>query len=205
MKKFSKILSLLISILIVIFEIIAFIDSYSRNGFGLFLFYTECSNFFAMIVCAIYSLYILFNYNKEIPKWLYLLKYMATLGLIITFIIVILILCPMYGANGYKMMLLYGSMLYQHLICPILLFFSFVFVDKINKITIKESFFSLIPTIIYALITIVLNILRIIEGPYPFLYVYNQTVLMSILWFIIIIGGSFLIANIIRVIVNRRK
>ena len=37
-------------------------------------------------------------------------------------------------------------------------------------------------------------IAKVIEGPYPFLYVYKQPVYMSVLWCVIILGGAYLIA-----------
>ena len=52
---------------------------------------------------------------------------------------------------------------------------------------------------------VTLNILRIYNGPYPFLMVHNQTIIVSIMWVIIIFLLAFLISNMIRVITSRRK
>jgi len=52
----------------------------------------------------------------------------------------------------------------------------------------------LIPTIIYAIISIILNILKVMDGPYLFLHVYNQPIYASVLWIIGILGGAYLIA-----------
>ena len=172
----------------------------------MFMFYTEDSNYFAGIVClilAIFQINELIN-GKEIPKIIRLLKYVAVCLLMVTFTVVIFVLAPMVGGvDGYKMLLLNGSMLYQHLLCPIFALSSFVHLERKNKIPKNYTFISLIPTIIYAVIMIILNILKIIEGPYPFLMVYRQSILMSIVWFILILGGSFIFNNILRVIVNK--
>ena len=45
-------------------------------------------------------------------------------------------------------------------------------------------------TLLYGITLILLNVLKVVVGPYPFLMVYNQTVWMSILWCVIILGLS---------------
>lgn len=52
---------------------------------------------------------------------------------------------------------------------------------------------ALIPTIIYAVITTSLNIAKVMYGPYPFLYVYEQSVGMSVFWCILIISIEYAI------------
>ena len=60
-------------------------------------------------------------------------------------------------------------------------------------------------TIAYAIVFITLNILKVYEGPYPFLMVYKQPVYMSIVWFILIVGGAFGIGKGIMWIKNRQE
>ena len=43
-----------------------------------------------------------------------------------------------------------------------------------------------------------LNVLCLVEGPYPFLMVYNQPILQSILWIIIIYAITYAIALILK-------
>jgi hypothetical protein len=166
----------------------------------MFMFYTEDSNLFAMFVCAAMavSTIISLKKHKDIPKYIQILKYMATCCLAVTFIVVIFILAPMIGENGFKIMLLGNSMLYHHLICPILAIISFVFFEATPPMNYKHTILAMIPTVIYAIITITLNILKIMAGPYPFLMVYNQPICMSIIWFSVILIGAYAIALILR-------
>ena len=101
----------------------------------------------------------------------------------------------MYNFN-YSYMLFYQELILHHLICPILSIITFIFFDniKIEKNNIK---YGISFTLIYAFIIIILNILKIVIGPYPFLMVYNQPIYMSIIWFILIVGLSYLISIIL--------
>src|SRR5574344_533991 len=172
MSKKKQIIALILNLAVVICEIIATSLSIHQNGFKLFQFYTEDSNLFALLACLILSIYLIIGLIKKkyyVPKWVTTLKYFATCFLTITFLVVIFILIPMMSKaypGAALAFLTRGSMLYQHLICPILVFISFVFIESI-PLTKKENILSLLPTIIYAIILIILNILRVVEGPYP--------------------------------------
>lgn len=188
-------------------ELIAFFLSFKRNNMNMFLFYTEDSNYFAGIVClivAIYQIRSLVLKSDNIPQIVRKLKYIAVCQLVLTFLVVVCVLAPMAGGvEGYKYMLLENSMLYQHLLCPIIAFVSFIYFERESKLPKNSSLIAVIPTIIYAIIMVLLNIFKVIEGPYQFLMVYKQSVLVSIIWFIVIIGAIFLISKVIYCISNK--
>lgn len=186
--------SLILNLIIVILEVIALFVTYKNQHRISIEYYTEDSNILALISSLIYSLYIIFN--KEIPGWLQKFKYMTTVCITLTFIVVLLILAPMYNFN-YTFMLTYGSMLYMHLLCPIIGIITFIYFDDMSSIDKKDIKKGTLLTLVYAVIIISLNILRLIEGPYPFLFVYKQPIYMSIIWFVIIIGFSYLIGWIL--------
>lgn len=133
--------------------------------------------------------------DKKIPHFVSLLKYAATTSVVITFLTVVTILAPVMG--GYKAMLLDGTMLIHHLICPIFGFVTFVFFEKHNLNGLKDALISMIFTCLYGVVAVTLNILKIMDGPYPFLKVYDQTILMSIFWLILMMGSSYLITVLI--------
>lgn len=192
------IISLIINILIIIMEIIAIILSYQKHNFTFVKFYTQDSNVFALITSLIYVVYIiLLNKNKisQLPKWLTLLKFMSTCMLTLTFLVVIFVLVPMTNnlKEAYIEMLFKGSSLFMHFLCPILAFITFVNFDEKVDISLKNTTIVLIPTIVYAVITICLNFMKLLDGPYPFLRVYNQPWYISIVWAIAIIGIAYLI------------
>ena len=200
-------ISLVINILIFIFEIIGGYLYFVRSGWSFIQFYTEDSNtltMFACLILAVYEYQLLHQKRDQIPGWVIWLKYLSTIGLTLTFLVVIFVLIPIQGIGekAIHFMLLDGSMLYHHLICPILTFISFLWLDPLGKLTRKDTALSLVPTIIYAGIMLVLNILRIEDGPYPFLRVYEQPFFMSCIWFAAILGGAYLIAFVLRIMLN---
>ena len=184
----------IINILIIIMELFAFLVCYKESGFACFKYYTQDSNLFLMFTSLLYVISLLIC-DKKIPHFVSLLKYAATTSVVITFLTVVTILAPVMG--GYKAMLLDGTMLIHHLICPIFGFVTFVFFERHNLNGLKDALISMIFTCLYGIIAVTLNILKIMDGPYPFLKVYNQTILMSIFWLILMMGSSYLITVLI--------
>lgn len=183
-----------VNILIIIMELFAFLVCYKESGFACFEYYTQDSNLFLMFTSLLYVISLLIS-DKKIPHIVSLLKYAATTSVVITFLTVVTILAPVMG--GYKAMLLDGTMLIHHLICPIFAFVTFVFFEKHNLNGLKDALISMIFTCLYGIIAVTLNVLKIMDGPYPFLKVYDQTILMSIFWLILMMGSSYLITVLI--------
>lgn len=191
-------ISLGLSLAVVVMEIIAAVLSYGNNGSGMFRFYTEDSNIFTFFACLIYSVCAVRALRGGvIPGWVKTFKYMAVCCLSVTFLVVVCVLSPMYGAGGYKVMLFYSSMLFHHFLCPLTAAASFLFFEPWPEYTPRKAAVALIPTVIYAAVTVTLNIAKVMEGPYPFLYVYKQPVYMSVIWVAVIIGGAYLIARLL--------
>lgn len=181
--------SIALSIIIIILEIIALIVCY--NSFGINLaYYTIDSNIFLLISTILYLITI-----NNVPKIVQLLKYSSTLSVFITFLVVVFVLYPMYDFN-FQFMFLDGPNLYMHVLCPLLAVISFIFFDS-NEIenSLKNNLRSLYFTIIYAIILISLNILNVVSGPYPFLKVNQQSPLMSVFWIVLILGGALILSK----------
>ena len=183
--------ALVLNLIIIILEIIGLVISMVSSKRLMIEYYTEESNIFLLIVSSIYVFYLLTK--RKIPKWLSILKHMAVLGLSITFLVVIFVLAPMYNFN-YGWMLFYKAMLYHHTLCPILAFITYLFVEE-HKLSKKDIPYTMIFTLAYTVILITCNLLKIVEGPYPFLMVYKQPIYMSILWVILIDGGAYLLSK----------
>ena len=183
--------SIALSIIIIILEIIALIVCY--NSFGINLaYYTIDSNIFLLISTILYLITI-----NNVPKIVQLLKYSSTLSVFITFLVVVFVLYPMYDFN-FQFMFLDGPNLYMHVLCPVLAIISFIFFDS-NEIenSLKNNLRSLYFTIIYAIILISLNILNVVSGPYPFLKVNQQSPLMSLFWIVLILGSALILSKVL--------
>lgn len=196
MKKEYKLkAALCTNVIIVILELIALILSVAEQGIGSFLFYTRDSNYLAMAASLLFCIYAIreLRGKGQVPHWIYSLHYIAVSCLMVTFFVVLFVLMPMMGADA-PVMLYQGSMLYQHTLCPVLSLLSLFIFETKNRLPKTDILKALIPTLIYALITIILNILRVIEGPYPFLMVYAQPWYASVIWCVVILGIAWLLA-----------
>ena len=167
-----------------------------ENGIGFLKYYTNDSNLLALaggILFAIAGIRCLKNGEAGIPVWVRIIRYLATVCLTVTFLVVVFALAPSGEKGGYREMLLEGSMLYVHFLCPVLSLISFLLFE--NYSDVRPSFFllSAIPTVLYALVSVPLNICRVWTGPYFFLLVYEQSVFESVLWGIGLIAGTLII------------
>ena len=70
--------------------------------------------------------------------------------------------------------------------------------EKEPNLNTKSAFTATIPTLIYAILLIILNIVGAVDGPYAFLRVMNQPLYMSFVWFIVIVGGAFFLALLLQ-------
>ncbi len=171
-KKF--VISILLNSLIVMFGIVGAILSFRTYGWRVFEFYTENSNYLGLVVSLIYcvaAVVALYN-NKKVARVIYVLRFISTLCLTITLVVVVTLLAPLMP-NKFNELMLRDVGLYYHLICPLLSLISFLFFEREVKLYKKDFYLALIPTIVYGVIVILLNLFKVITGPYPFLYLYE--------------------------------
>jgi len=206
--KQTIVVSCILNILVVLFELSTVVFDFIRRNTDTFVYYTNDSNYLALIACLLVvmcELPLIAAYNgnsgkKEIPYAVQMVKYIATCCLLLTFTVVVTILVPvgyMSGDNGLQNMFGSYQLFMRHFVCPVLAAVSFIFFEQKPVLSRKALLFAEIPTILYAAVTLLLNILRVIDGPYPFLRVYNQGVALSFVWGVAIIAISFLLAWII--------
>lgn len=180
-------IALILNVIILLLEVLAFGYTILNSHKIQIEYYTNDSN----LITLFSSLLFIILYRKKI-ELVKDLRFLSTILLTITFLVVIFILCPMYNFN-YKLLMFTNTFLVFHTICPILSFISYVFFEEGSK----NKYLGLIFTIAYAIVLIMLNILDLVVGPYPFLEVKKQSLLMISIWGIIILGGSYLIGLLI--------
>jgi len=172
----------LISLLfaIIIFEIIGFCLSIPKGGLRIFIYYTELSNFLTFIS----AIFLLIGIKKnKFPKALIITRFTSSCMLLMTALITIFVLVPS-GEHSIDSLLLSPLDIgfYHHLICPCLSIASYIFFEPhINNYPSLLAPLSM--TILYGIVTLILNLAYVINGPYPFLRVYDQPISTTILWF----------------------
>ena len=187
--------ALMLNLAVVVMEIVSAAMSWRQLSLGMFMFYTQDSNILACAACALLAAFQIraLRTGAEIPVWAQRLKYAAVCCLSVTFLVVVLVLAPMSG-GAYGVMLLSGTMLYHHLLCPLAAFLGFVLFEKRPALRRIDALLPTLLTLVYAVVLTALNIARVLDGPYPFLRVYVQSVHASIFWALAILGGAEMLA-----------
>ena len=170
----SQRMALIFNILLIISEIVGLVWSFIMSGVDL-IYYTNLSNIFALIVGVLFIIF--YNKKKEFIKDL---RFMCTSCLTVTFLVVIFILCPMYRFN-YKLLMFTNVFFIFHTLCPLLSIISYILFEERSK----KVYLGFLFTILYGVVLVILNWFNIVSGPYPFLKVHNQSILMTFVWFIL--------------------
>lgn len=199
-------ISIVADVLIAFLGILGSVQEIQMNKIQMLQYYTTLSNLFIAFCCIMHIGYTLGNAtNQQVPNWMGRLKFYGVVCMMVTFLVVIFILAPIEGR--YSRLLTEGPLLYQHTICPLLSFFSFLLWDyKQIEWKFSMTYISLIPTGTYAVCSTIGNVLKIMNGPYPFLKVYKQPIYMSVLWFVLILVLAYVIAlGIYKAAIVRKK
>ena len=204
-----RVLSIVLNLAVVLMEPVAIRMSWEAVGNQTFTFYTENSNVFSAVICLLVVLAQLWGLvtGRPLPRWVKTLKFIAACCLTMTFLTVVLVLAPYYPEQGGVVFLLTeSSMLYHHLLNPLCVFVSFVFLERDPKLPARCIPLALVPTVLYGSVALWANIRRLIVGPYPFLMVYEQTPAQSVLWCAVILAMNLFCAWLVwRLGGNRRK
>ena len=155
-----------------------------KRSWGAFQYYTMDSNIFAAIT-SIFLIFALLS-KGEVSKKIRNFRYYSTCCVTLTFIVVVTILVPIAGWHTLPNRLFMGTDLWLHTVGPLINIFSFLVLENEFDLNKKQPLFAIIPTFIYAVIAIILNLARVIDGPYVFLRIYDQGLLMTLVWLIVI-------------------
>ncbi len=158
-------ISLVLNIIIVLFTLFASVCMFTGFKFmsgkdvilqsaniGMLRFFTVDSNLFMCLIALIFTYFdfiLLKKEIKEIPKYMYILKLMATTGVALTFVITFTYLA--YIIDGGVIVLIKNSNLFFHFINPVLSIITFMFFEKTNKLNFKDTFLGLVPMGLYAM------------------------------------------------------
>ena len=162
---------------IIDFEFMGHIDTpvvTDSTGLHCFKFFTIQSNVFvglSALFFVIYYISLARGNTLLLPRWIFVFKLAATVGVMITFTTVVCFLAPMSGTadvNGWT--LIYANTnLFLHTVVPLLAFVSFAFFE--NRLDIKEKhiYWGLVHIVLYS-IFYVTNISLHIEDGHVSLY-----------------------------------
>ena len=172
---------LIVNVILIILEIIALIHDCVVFGAGLFRWYTIDSNVLQLIVSALVVYSCL--KNKPISAGLTLTHFISAVGLTVTFLIAAFVLAPEGGIRYY---FIENVAPINHLIAPALSVISLLFLEKTEKQPLRIIIWPMAATLFYGVVCLILNALRVLDGPYFFLQVYDQPAGVIAMWFGII-------------------
>ena len=200
--KISLILNVIIFILTVLATIMMFTGFkfmkgmepvLEATGFSLLKFFTVESNLFVGIISLIFSIKeikIIKGNEKGLSTKMYLLKYMSTSAVSLTFFIVFSYLGPI-SKGGII------SNLFFHLIIPVLSIINFTIFEKTNKIKFKQVIYGIIPTFLYGLYYCINVLTHIENGKVSYVYDWYWFIQNGVWTAIIVIPVIFLISYLI--------
>lgn len=168
---------------------------WQSSGVWMLRFYTQSSNVLAMFVCAVCAVCEIGCLIKarEMPRWAQMLRYIATCCLMVTLLVSALILVPMSPGESYRSFMFTGVLLYVHTLCPLTMLLGYL-VSGGAPMKAKHALLAVVPTVIYGVISLWMNAMRVYTGPYFFFHIYRQSLAETAMWFVGLIGGNFLIA-----------
>ena len=152
--------SLIFNILIVAFVLIAAVwmavgsslRALTATKFGALKFFTVDSNILvgvAALLMAISQYRVMKGTKEKVAQWLYTLKLVATVGVVITMLVTVFYLGFVVSTGYFS--LFQGSNFFFHLLVPVLSVIGFVFFEKTDCIAFKCNFFSFIPLVLYGI------------------------------------------------------
>lgn len=199
----KMITAIILNFVIAILEVVGLILSVQRHGINVFAYYTENSNYLALIVSIVFCIVVMMCLVRKIsiPKWLINIRYLATVCLAITFLVVIFVLLPLRPSMA-NYLLIESSSFIHHIVCPLISIVSFIVLESSVCLNKKDILWGIIPTVVYGVILITLNILKVVVGPYPFLYVYEMPWYLSVLTCGGILSFGITIAFVVKLLYN---
>ena len=172
---------MIVNVIIVVLETIAFIHDCTAFGTTMFKWYTIDSNLLQLIVSA-FIVYFCVK-DRDLPGYITHLHFISAVGLTITFLIAAFVLAPEGGIRYY---FIDNVAPINHLIGPALSVVSLLFLEKTEKQPLNIIVWPMAATLFYGGVCLILNVLNKLDGPYFFLQVHKQPANVIILWFGII-------------------
>lgn len=175
-QKISLALCLVVFIMAVVGSIMCFGEIYITptkpldHGIRLLKFFTVQSNILGGITAFIYIVYLIRENKtqKPIPVAVRILRYIATIDLIITFLVVALFLGFIYE-EGYFLLFVNANFFF-HFAIPVINFISFTFFEDAPKMKIKQTLWGLVHMVLYSIFYMTVVITHFHDGAVDIYY-----------------------------------
>lgn len=126
-------------------------EDFDNMGIRTFCMFTVNSNILAALSSFAVIPYAIDGIRKKeyvLPDWVVVFMMTGTTAVALTFLVSLFILSPVKGF----VLIFTGSRFFLHGVCPILNILAFCVFITSHKVSVKQTFFSLIPVAIYAIL-----------------------------------------------------
>ena len=171
-------MAIVLNILLLLLEIRGLMLCPRGEKWRLLTFYTLLSN----LVAVISSLLLLAAGQTGFAA---ALRYLSACMLLMTSTVTICILVPM-GKDA-RMLLASGNGLYHHTLCPAVCLVSYLFFER--HAGFSALWLPVSVTLLYGAVMLCLNAGGIVDGPYPFFRVRQQSGRATVLWTAALLGA----------------
>ena len=167
--------SLTMNALIVLMTVVGFLlaffgvnmtgHNYTVTGPIILVLFTYESNLLMIIPCSmliVYEILILAGRRSDIPTFVYVTKLAFTVGVALTFFIVLIFLAPN-NSNGFFASFA-NSNIFMHLLSPLFAMISFIFFENTSKIKFPLIFLGTVHTIAYMSVYAAFVFSHLIDG-----------------------------------------
>ena len=172
----------------------------SKTSFANFIkFFTVQSNIFMGITAIAYAVneILLLKKGTRINKVLFVLKYVATVCVAITFFTVLFFLAPIVYRD-YFLDLYVGTNFFYHFMIPLASMIIFIFAENTKDFSIKVTIFGMIPFILYSIFYLIAAFTHMENGKvmdgYDWYGFLSFGIPMFMLLMVLMIGFSYLIS-----------
>ncbi len=189
-------LAILCNSVMIIFTCVGLYMSIQESD--IFLHFTNDINILLSVSNIVYILTLLIK--KDVAFIGLLLRYMATACLVLIFIATFYLASTIETnyVEGLKFYLTDKSFLFFNLLNPIISVVSFTRFEGDRRLNKKKTIYlAMLPTLLYGIVLVILNLTNTVVGPYPFLMVNANAPLVSIICMIVILVLNYLIARFI--------
>lgn len=180
MTKRKTVISLIVNLLIFIITVVVFISYFFvepniliKNGWESLKYFTTDSNILtaiASLIVAVFDIRILQKKADTLPKAVVLFKFIGTSCVTMTFGATILFLMPFYGT-----MVIGGTLFIVHVSTPLMALLSFILLETVCHIRIREMLLALLPMYGYGMLYfIMVRVIGEANGGWKDFYAYNR-------------------------------
>ena len=119
----------------------------ASSRWAAFKYFTIQSNVFAALAALLSLIYLIFKRKEEYPGWLAVIKLVSTVGVAITFFVVIIYLGPIYTYP----LLFQKANLFLHGIIPVIAMLAICITEPKMKLRFTMNLYSMFPVTIYGI------------------------------------------------------